>query len=117
MASVKEVGAKNSVNEDSKLREAGFDPAAAPAEAIAKLEAMRGTAGVSDAAIVRALTAVATAQSAASLLRMETHAAGAARRQIRRALFKLRQHGIEAPATRVPKSDFLAANLPPSEIG
>src|SRR6266851_1999517 len=91
MASVKEISARDIAGEAALLREAGFDPAATAADAIAKLEALRGAAGVSDAAIVRALATIATAESAAMLLRMETHAAGALRREIRRALFKLRQ--------------------------
>src|SRR5271167_1505245 len=98
MASVKEISSKDIAGEDAKLREAGFDAAATPADAVAKLEELRGAAGISDAAIVRALTTIATAQAAAMLLRMETHAAGALRREIRRALFKLRQRGIEVPA-------------------
>jgi hypothetical protein len=97
MATAKEISAKEIAGEDANLRESGFDAAAAPAEAIAKLESMRGAAGVSDAAIARALAKIATAESAALLTRMEAHAAGARRREIRRALFKLRQLGIEAP--------------------
>lgn len=97
MATAKEISAKEIAGEDAKLRESGFDASAAPAEAVAKLESMRGAAGVSDAAIARALARIATAESAALLARMEAHASGAGRREIRRALFKLRQRGIEAP--------------------
>jgi len=117
MASVKEISTKEIAGEEAKLREMGFDPAAAPAEAIAKLEALRGAAGVSDAAIVRALTSLATAQSAATLLRMETHAAGTLRREIRRALFKLRQRGIEAPSAEPSAQGLSAASVPASETG
>jgi hypothetical protein len=102
--------------QDARLRGAGFDPAATPADAIAQLEAIRGTAGVSDVAIVRALTTIATAESAAMLLRMEMHAAGALRREIRRALFKLRQRGIEAPAEPTAR-DVPAPSAPASETG
>jgi hypothetical protein len=111
MTSAKEISSKDIGGEDAKLRAAGFDPAATPADAIAKLETLRGAAGVSDAAIVRALTTIATAESAAMLLRMETHAAGAPRREVRRALFKLRQRGIEAPAES-PARDIPAPSAP-----
>ena len=115
MATVKEISTRDTADEDAKLHEAGFDPAATPADAIAKLEALRGTPGVSDAAIVRALATIATAQSAAMLLRMEAHAAGALRREVRRALFKLRQRGIEPPAES-PR-EVQARNAPVSETG
>ena len=117
MASVKEVSPKDIAGADAQLRECGFDPAAPPAEAIAKLEALRDAAGVSDTAIVRALASIATADCAAALLRMEAHAAGALRREIRRALFKLRQRGIEPPAGETPAPDTSAASASASEIG
>ncbi len=117
MASIKEISTKDIAGEEAQLRESGFDPTATPAEAIAKLEALRGAAGVSDAAIVRALTKIATAESAAMLLRMETHAAGALRREIRRALFKLRQRGIEAPLAELPTHGIPAASASASETG
>jgi hypothetical protein len=98
MATVKDTSAKALAFEDAQLREAGFDPAAAPADAIASLEALRGAEGVSEAAIARALSKIPTPESGAMLARMETHAVGAARREIRLALFKLRQRGIAAPS-------------------
>ena len=51
------------------------------------------------------------------LVRMETHAAGALRREIRRALFKLRQRGIEAPLAELPTRGIPAASAPASETG
>jgi hypothetical protein len=117
MASVKEISATDIAGEAAMLREAGFDPAATSADTIAKLEALRGTFGVSDAAIVRALATIATAESAAMLLLMEKHAAGALRREIRRALFKLRQRGIEAPPAEALMRDVPAASAPMSEMG
>ncbi len=117
MASVKEISTKDIAGEEAKLRELGFDPAAAPEAAIAKLESLRGTAGVSDVAIVRALTTIASAESAAMLLRMETHAAGVLRREIRRALFKLRLHGIEPPLADARAETIASASLPASETG
>ena len=90
--------------DDAKLIAAGFDPATAPAEAIAKLRELRGTPGVADLAIARALSEVADPRAAAMLAEMEAGAAGALRREIRRALYRLRQHGIDAPASAAPVS-------------
>lgn len=90
--------------DDVKLREEGFDPSAAPADALAKLRELRGKAGISDAAIARALGAIADASSAAMLAEMEADATGATRREIRRALYKLKQHGIDAPASQPHRS-------------
>ncbi|HEY6418951.1 MAG TPA: hypothetical protein VIX59_08110 [Candidatus Binataceae bacterium] len=95
MANHKEIEA-----EDHRLSEAGFDPAAPAAEAAAKLGELRGTAGISDVAVARALGRIADPAAAAMLIAMETHAdkGSALRREIRRSLFKLRQRGVEAPA-------------------
>jgi hypothetical protein len=87
--------------DDTKLLEAGFDPAAAPADAIAKLRELKGTAGITDLAIARALGMIADAGAAAMLVEMEAGASGAIRREVRRALFKLKQHGIEAPISTI----------------
>jgi hypothetical protein len=84
--------------DDAKLIEAGFDPASAPADAIAKLRDLRGKPTVADVAIARALGMIADAGAAAMLIEMEAGASGATRREVRRALYKLKQHGIEAPA-------------------
>ena len=84
--------------DDAKLLEAGFDPALAPADAIAKLRALKGMAGIADGAIARALGRIADPRAAAMLAEMEAGAAGALRREIRRALYKLKHHGIDAPA-------------------
>ncbi len=78
--------------------EAGFDPALAPADALAKLRALKGRAGIADVAIARALGRIADPRAAAMLTEMEAGAAGAIRREVRRALYKLKQHGIDAPA-------------------
>ena len=86
--------------DDTKLLAAGFDPAAAPADAIAKLRELRGKPTVTDVAIARALGMIADPGAAAMLIEMEAGAAGALRREVRRALYKLKQHGIEAPALR-----------------
>jgi len=84
--------------DDAKLIEAGFDPTLAPADAIAKLRALKGKPGIADGAIARALGRIADAQAAAMLAEMEAGAAGALRREVRRALYKLKHHGIDAPA-------------------
>jgi hypothetical protein len=83
--------------DDTKLLEAGFDPALGPADAIARLRELRGKPAVPDLAIARALGRIADPSAAAMLAEMEAGATGATRRGIRRALYKLKQHGIEAP--------------------
>jgi hypothetical protein len=83
--------------DDTKLLEAGFDPAAAPADAIATLRDLRGKPGVTDLAIARALGMISDAAAAAMLTEMESGASGTMRREVRRALYKLKQHGIDAP--------------------
>jgi len=81
--------------DDTKLLDAGFDPALAPADAIAKLRELKGSAGIADLAIARALGMIADDRAAAMLVEMEAGAAGALRREVRRALYKLKQHGID----------------------
>jgi hypothetical protein len=88
--------------DDAKLAEAGFDPAVAPADAIAKLRELRGKAGIAEVAIARALGNIADTSAAAMLVEMETGAAGAIRREVRRALYKMKQHGIDAPESGAP---------------
>src|SRR6266436_9614337 len=101
--------------EDANLRAAGFDPAAPPAEAVARLGEMRAAPGVSPGAIARALGAIASAEAAAMLAAMEAGASGALRRQVRRALFRLGQRGI-APAT-VAAAPARPAASPPAAPG
>ena len=88
--------------DDAKLAEAGFDPAVAPADAIAKLRELKGKAGIADVSIARALGNIADTSAAAMLVEMETGAAGAIRREVRRALYKMKQHGIDAPESGAP---------------
>jgi hypothetical protein len=94
--------AKETEQTEARLRELGFDPQTAPDSALATLRQLRGTPGVSDGAIAHALGSIATAESAAMLSEMEAGATGTARREIRRALFRLRQRGIAAPAPEAP---------------
>ena len=88
--------------DDAKLAEVGFDPAVAPADAIAKLRELKGKAGIADVSIARALGNIADTSAAAMLVEMETGAAGAIRREVRRALYKMKQHGIDAPESGAP---------------
>ncbi|HEV7986894.1 MAG TPA: hypothetical protein VGP23_00295 [Candidatus Binataceae bacterium] len=101
----------DSEREDANLRAAGFDPAAPPAEALARLGELRAAPGVSPGAIARALGAIASAESAAMLAAMEAGASGALRRDVRRALFRLGQRGI-APAALAATPARTAASPP-----
>ena len=93
--------------DDGKLLEAGFDPALAPADAIAKLRELRSAPGITDVAIARALGMIADPGAAAMLTEMEAGAAGALRREVRRALYRLKQHGVDAPAASAPAASTL----------
>ena len=88
--------------DDDKLRDAGFSSALTPADALAKLRELRGAPGIADAAIARALGTIADQAAAAMLAEMENGATGATRREIRRALYKLKQRGVEPPASSAP---------------
>jgi hypothetical protein len=83
--------------EDSiaQLLNLGFDPAASAADAIAKLAALK--TDTNQVAIARALGQIAAPEAAAKLADMEVGTSGRLRREIRRSLFRLRQHGIEPP--------------------
>ncbi len=82
---------------DARLRELGFDPTAPAGQAVATLTGLRITSGVDDATIAHALGGIIAPEAAAALVAMETGASGVSRREIRRALFKLRQRGIAIP--------------------
>src|SRR5580698_10158200 len=117
MATVKDNSAREIALEDAKLREFGFDPAAAPADAVARLDELRSVIGVAEAAIVRALAKIPSVESAAMLARMEAHASGPARREIRGALFKLRQRGIAPPPSATPSPAAATGPVAPAEPG
>jgi len=109
--------------DDAKLVEAGFEPALAPAEAIAKLRELGAREDIPRAAIARALGAVIDAGAAQMLAEMEIGASGPLRREIRRALFRLKQHGIEpaaadAPPASSPRADAteMTAMLSPIDV-
>jgi hypothetical protein len=103
--------AREASQTDARLRERGFDPSAPAAQAVATLTAMRGTAGVDDAMIAHALGEIASAEAAAALLAIAPGASGTLRREIRRALFKLRQRGVAIPAA------VAAEQSPPAPSG
>ena len=110
MTSVK----KKTENAISQLGEMGFDPSAAPAEAVAKLAAL--TTDSNQIAVARALGHITAPEAAAMLAKMEIGTSGELRREIRRALFRLRQHGIEAPSiaetsTTTPQPHRLSSEL------
>ena len=111
---------KETERSEARLRELGFDPGAPPEQAIAKLRSLSATAGAG--VIAQALGGIATAESAILLAEMEAGATGHVRREIRRALFRLRQRGIvppekAAPLAQVPvKSEAgLSALLSPAD--
>ncbi len=95
--------------DDAKLIEAGFDPALAPAAALAKIRELKGKPGIADGAIARALGKIADAGAAAMLVEMEAGAAGELRREVRRALYKLKQHGIDTPVAAAPAAGTIHA--------
>lgn len=84
--------------DDARLLKTRFDPALAPADAIAKLRELRSQPGIDELAIARALATIADPGAAAMLTEMEAGAVGALRREVRRALYRLKQRGIERPA-------------------
>jgi hypothetical protein len=83
--------------DDAKLAAAGFDAHAPAAEALKMLDEIRASVG--EVAFARGLGHIADPAAGAILAGMETSATGVLRREIRRALFKLRQRGIDAPVT------------------
>jgi hypothetical protein len=95
---------------DSELRALGFDPAAAPEQALETLRALSDRPGANQAAIARALGEIKIAGAADLLAAMEHRASGAVRREIRRSLFKLRRFGLKpAPAASPPQQSKRAA--------
>lgn len=99
---------------ETRLRELGFDPAAPIPERIAKLRELRGKTDASDLATAKALGEISDPAAGEMLVDMESNATGALRREIRRAIYKLRQHGIEV---REPEVERKAAPPVPAEAG
>lgn len=95
------------------LRDLGFDSAAAVPDRIAKLRELRGKSEATDLPIAQALGEINDPGAAELLVDMEARASGALRREVRRAIYKLRQHGIEV---REPEVERKAAPAP-AEFG
>jgi hypothetical protein len=87
----------------AQLRGLGFDPTTSPTEAIAKLSSLR--TDENRIAIAHALGQIAAPEAAEMLAEMELGSSGVLRREIRRSLFRLRQHGIEPPAVAHTSTD------------
>jgi hypothetical protein len=84
----------------AELRELGLDPAVSAAENVAALQRFHASDQVATPAIARALATLPIPEAAEMLASMERGASGTDRREIRRALFKLHQRGIEPPRER-----------------
>jgi len=97
----------------TRLRELGFDPGAPVPERIAKLDQLRGQAAASDLAIAKALGEIEDPAAGELLVEMEANATGALRREIRRAIYKLRRRDIEV---REPEAERKAPSEP-TEMG
>lgn len=92
---------------DETLRELGIDPHD-PEGAVAKLRELKAGGTVDAVRLAAAAGQISSPASAQFLTEIEASATGALRREVRRALFKLRQHGIEPPAI-VPAPSKVAA--------
>jgi hypothetical protein len=79
------------------LQQHGFDAALPPHEAVEKLKQLRSEGSISTPVIAQALSHIADAEAAQMLAELEQDLSGQDRREVRRALFKLRQKGIETP--------------------
>src|SRR5579872_6491050 len=90
--------AKEKAHEQS-LTELGIDPSD-PEQAVEKLRSLRTEANADQGKIAAAAGQIAIPAAARLLTEMEAGASGALRREIRRALFRLRQHGIEVSPAR-----------------
>ncbi|HEY2107898.1 MAG TPA: hypothetical protein VGH29_19025 [Candidatus Binataceae bacterium] len=82
---------------DETLRELGIDPSE-PEQAVERLRSLLASGSADPARIAAAAGHIASPGAAQILLDMEAGASGALRREVRRALFKLRRHGIESPS-------------------
>jgi hypothetical protein len=86
------------------LKKLQLDPAMAPADATGALRELRGKSEANQAAIAHALGMIQLGDAARMLAEMEAESSGETRREIRRALFKLKQRGIEPPASESAQS-------------
>jgi hypothetical protein len=104
-------------HEDADLRTAGFDPAAPASEAVARLSELRSAPGVTPGAIARALGTIATVEAATMLAAMEADSSGTLRREVRRALYRLRQRGIVPVTETAAPAPARPAASPPAAQG
>src|SRR5271166_3414553 len=81
---------------DQNLRELGIDPAD-PEGVIDKLRSLRAAGTANESRLAAAAGQISSPASAQFLAEIEAGATGPLRREVRRALFRLRQHGVEAP--------------------
>ena len=96
----------------ARLRESGFDASAPVADRIAQLRELRGK--TDDIAIAAALGEINDPAAGEMLVEMEAGASGALRREVRRAIYKLRQHGIDVHESEV---DAKGPTPAPAESG
>jgi hypothetical protein len=94
---------------ETRRQEPGFDPTAPIPERIANLRELRGKDHASDLAIARVLGEINDPGAGELLVEMESDASGALRREIRRAIYKLRQHGTEVREPEVERKPALPA--------
>jgi hypothetical protein len=92
---------------DKDLLKLGIDPSQ-PEGAVEKLRSLRASGGADEAKIADAAGHITSPDAAQLLAEMESNASGPLRREVRRALFKLRQHGIEPPVTKAAASPAVA---------
>jgi hypothetical protein len=100
---------------DQSLTELGIDPSN-PEQAVDKLRSLRSAREVDEVKIAAAAGRIASPDAARLLAEMETGASGALRREIRRALFKLRQQGIEVPPAAPESAAPASADSPVSAV-
>lgn len=90
-------------------------PDADPETAVAELRARLAQGSTDALSVARALGEIAHPAAARALAEMETSAQGAFRREVRRALFRMRQRGIEVPLA--PPTGEAKAPAPAEEAG
>ncbi len=98
---------------ETRLRDLGFDPAAPIPERVAKLRELRAAGTANDLAIAKALGDLGDPAAGELLVEMEASATGALRREVRRAVYRLRQHGVEVREPAAERN----ATAAPSEMG
>jgi hypothetical protein len=105
---------KDSDTNEKRLRELGFDPNESIPQRIAKLRELCGRDASSDLAIAGVLGEINDPGAGELLVEMESRATGALRREIRRAIYRLRQLGVEV---REPEAERRTAPVGATEAG